>query len=118
MIPITLETVIAAYDLLSTTPPFRGWNMPESDDVEFYIFHNYDGNVAEYTWSSDKIHGIGVNSARISTLAVLIEHVAHEMCHVRQKLACPVPRGATHGESFKKLAKTVCKRHNFDFKAF
>jgi hypothetical protein len=50
-LPITPETIAAAYDYLTTTPPFSGWNLPDSEDVLFKLsrgerefgFYRWDG---------------------------------------------------------------------------
>lgn len=34
---ITVDTVVAGYNFLKATPPFRRWGLPDSDDIEFEI---------------------------------------------------------------------------------
>ncbi len=106
---ITLAIVESAYELLRTTPPFRGWQLPESDDVKFVVVplrctmarHSFNGTT----------HTISV-CLRHTHLNTLLMTLAHEMVHM-------VDQGpAEHGAAFRRLAKQVCRQHGWDYGAF
>jgi hypothetical protein len=105
--PAMLE---AAYELLRTTPPFRNWKLPDTDDVEFHV--TKFGHAADCGFDGTQFV-IRVSATKHGTLAALLETMAHEMCHMRY----PNDR-AHHGYLFKRLAVRVCRHHGFDIKGF
>lgn len=117
-LPLTPETLAAAYDYLKSTPPFNKWNLPESEDVKFrvgkqrreFASYRWNGNVHEITMSS---HGIGQTATLFPTLA-------HEMVHMDLEEMSMDSRGtrATHNGAFRIRAAQVCKIHGWDLKAF
>jgi hypothetical protein len=107
---ITLTTVEAAYELLRTTPPFKGWRLPESDDVEFILTPLKDA-LADHCYDGIT-HTIRICLIRHTHLSTLLISLAHEMVHI-------VDRGkAAHGASFKRRAAAVCRQHGWDLGAF
>lgn len=106
----TPEIMAAAYDLLRTTLPFRGWHLPPSDDVKFCVTRHKD-RAADYTFDGD--HCIRVSQLKNQTLQTLLISIAHEMCHMKEWMS-----GARwdvhHGAAFNRLADRVCRVHLFD----
>lgn len=108
--PAMLEST---YELLRVTPPFRGWKLPEADDVAFSVTRARD-RFADYEFC--RTHHIRVSQYKQRQLGTLLATMAHEMCHMRQKLTrC---RDQDHGTAFHALADQVCKYHGFDRGAF
>ena len=108
---LTPDILVATYELLLTTPPFRSWKLPPSDEIEFHItrsvkhFGTCDGKSITI---SDRKHG---------TLSNLLVTVAHEMVHLRE-FQTGARSDIQHGAEFNKLADRVCRIHNFDRSAF
>ncbi|WP_448043805.1 hypothetical protein [Bradyrhizobium liaoningense] len=117
-LPLTSETLAAAYDYLKTTPPFRGWNMPESDEVKF-IVAKFRDDFAQYRWDG-KQHTVSVSVNAVGQTSTLIEKMAHEMIHLHLEDSKMETRGTknTHSIWFRKFAAQVCRIHGFDGKAF
>lgn len=105
----------ASYELLRTTPPFRGWKLPHADDVAFSVIRAKD-RFADYE-CEDGTHHIRVSQAKQRQLGTLLATMAHEMVHLRLKLT-RADNGAEHGAAFHKLADQVCKFHGWDRGAF
>lgn len=113
MIHLTPEILEAAYNLLRATPPFKGWKLPHSDDVEFHVTRHIDRS-GDCT-NTGKGFTVRISSKYHATLPAVLETMAHEMVHMRQHQFCfPV----THGPRFKRLAKQVCRRHGFSEAVF
>lgn len=110
---LTPAILVAAYEYMLTTLPFRRWKMPHSDDVVFRIVNRPD--VLGY---ADKINGkhvIGISSRCVSHTNTLMHGMAHEMVHVH------LDRHGVrtiHGKAFHAAAKLVCRQHGFDPKVF
>lgn len=117
-LPLTPETLEAAYEYLRTTPPFLRWNLPEGEEVKFKVGRR-SSEFARYQWDGKK-HTITVSSASIGQTSTLIEKMAHEMIHLHLEERGMESRGTenTHSMAFRKFAAIVCKRHGFDVKAF
>jgi len=111
---ITYEMLVATYELLRTTPPFKGWKLPPSDEVSFHVIRTKEC-YGDHCYA--KRHTIRVSYARHKTLRLLIETMAHEMVHMRE-IQLGVRQDVAHGKEFRKLAKIVCSRHGFDEGAF
>lgn len=107
------DLLAAAYDFLRQTDPFKGWKLPEGDDLGFSVIrdpHTYANfNVVE------GVPTIRVSETCVGHTSTLLAQISHEMCHLRQHL-----RGEkdAHGASFKRMAASVCKAHGFDPKTF
>lgn len=112
---LTPEMVEATYELLRATRPFRGWKLPEADDVVFHII-NSDSFSGDYLPTKNG-HRIRVNAKWCGTLEKLTRIMAHEMVHLHLAIACPTDV-AHHGHRFNKAAAIVCRHHNFDPKGF
>jgi len=110
---LTPDLLAAGYDFLRASEPFKGWKLPESDDIGFHVVRD------------PKMHadfGIekGVPTIRVSEngaghTVTLLAALAHEIIHLRQHLT---GKRDTHGASFKAMAKRVCSSHGFDPQTF
>ena len=112
--PLTHEMLIATYELLRQTPPFRGWKLPPADEVSFHVLRTKD-RCGDHVYENE--HIIRISYAKHRTLRTLTETMAHEMCHMRE-FELGARADVAHGAAFKKLAKVVCRYHNFDEGAF
>jgi hypothetical protein len=115
MLSLTPAQLEAAYELLRTTPPFRGWKLPHADDVAFSVIRAKD-RFADYEYL-DGTHHIRVSQAKQRQLGTLLATMAHEMCHLRMEMTVP-KNSAEHGAAFHRLADQVCRWHGWDRGAF
>ena len=106
------EILAAAYDYLRATPPFRDWNLPESEDVKFVVTRST--STAGTHSIKDGKDVICVSSGCIGRTLSLVELMAHEMIHMHQRVVCMESRGVEHNAAFKKLVLRVSKIHGFD----
>lgn len=119
-IPLTKETLMAAYDYLRTTPPFNKWNLPEPEDMVFKLIkdpHHYGWHEAMGRKGKQK-HSIAISLATVGHTSTLITTMAHEMVHLHQAMTGQATSGVQHNAAFKKAILSVCKHHGFDPKAF
>jgi hypothetical protein len=107
------DILAAGYEFLRETKPFRGWNLPPSDDIEFHVVRNPKMHADFGVEKGAPIIRVSENGAghTVSLLAVL----AHEMIHLRQWL---IGSRDTHGSTFRRMAASVCREHGFDVKTF
>jgi hypothetical protein len=103
------EMLVAAYEYLRTTEPFKAWNLPHSDDVGFHVVKT---SVMSADFSVENgMPIIRVSLAKNGHTNSLMETMAHEMIHLRQHLT---KDREVHGRRFQKMAARVCKAHGFD----
>lgn len=114
-LPLTPESLRAAYDFLSTTPPFKRWNLPDSDDVIFRVMRTRHEH-GEYRWINGR-HRISVSAAKHGYAPILLETMAHEMIHLYTECH-DIKDSSHHGPVFRRLAARVCRWHGFDPKRF
>lgn len=103
----------AGYDFLRTTEPFKGWKLPESDEIGFAVIR--DPNCYANFNVVDGMPTIRVSSACVGHTATLLAKLAHELCHLRQHLT---KDKSVHGAAFKRMATRICRVHGFDLKTF
>lgn len=117
-LPLTPETLAAAYDYLCSTPPFNKWSLPDSDEVKFTV-NKSRVDFAQYRWDG-KQHTITVSESSVGHTATLMEKMGHELVHLHLEDSEMESRGTqdTHGIWFRKLAAQACKAHGWDLKAF
>jgi hypothetical protein len=118
-LPMTPESLAAAYDYLKTTPPFSKWNLPDSEDVLFKV-GKYRTDYASYRWDG-KQHTISMSANAIGHTVTLFRYLAHEMIHLHLEETGMESRTGgkdTHNAAFRKFAASVCRYHGFDVKAF
>lgn len=114
-LPLTPETLRHCYDFLNTTPPFKSWNLPDSEDVRFLVVR--DPTLHGWYKKENGRHTIGISSRCVGHTLSLLMVMAHEMVHVWEEHANACGRGE-HSAAFNKWAKLVCKHHGFDPKIF
>lgn len=107
-LPLTVETLRAAYDYLNSTPPFARWNLPDGDDVKFIVAR--DRSLAGWHERDGRKHIIAISSYFIARDLSLLGTMAHEMVHLHQ-VHSGMMDGGNHGRTFKKLAARVCRYH-------
>lgn len=116
LIHITPHTVEAAYELLRTTPPFRGWKLPPADEVEFIICFAIDYR-AQHQYLNGR-HKIWVSARNVGSLQELTRVMAHEMIHVHEERTKQCRYDVLHSKKFQQWAKRVCQLHCWDLKMF
>jgi hypothetical protein len=118
-IPLTKETMAAAYDYLHTTPPFSKWNLPFSEDVTFKVSRRAFEFGCYYIKNGK--HNIEASSMNIGYTDTLMKLMSHEMIHLyleKMGWESKSSNGNIHNKAFKKFAKEVCEHHGFDLQAF
>lgn len=108
---LTPHMLEAAYELLRTTPPFRGWKLPPADDVEFRV------KAIPHQGEFFPPARIVISAQRVGTLDRLAVVMAHEMVHFRLQLVGSTDK-EDHGPDFQRCAARVCRHHLFDPKEF
>lgn len=114
---VTLPIIEASYDFLLATPPFRRWDFPPADDVEFHVVRNLTDR-GWYRLQTNGVHQIGISSRWLSHSSNIIGTMAHEMVHMRQAMAGTETPNAKHNAEFWRLARLVCREHGFDPRLF
>lgn len=109
-----------AYEYLRATPPFNGWRLPHTDDVEFQVSaHPKEWGSYEFDLQGKDFHRITISNRYCGQTQSLIETMAHEMCHLKQRDSERRSKPyVSHGPKFKRLAAAVCRQHGFDPKTF
>ncbi len=118
-LPLSPDTLAAAYDYLRTTPPFNRWNLPDSEDVLFSVVKT-PRDYGWYQWDG-KRHTISASKASIGHTVTLMRLMAHEMIHLHLEetgMESKNRNNNTHNAAFRKIAATVCRVHGLDPKAF
>lgn len=113
---LTHAMLAQAYELLRATPPFRGWKLPPAEEVEFHVTASVADH-ADYCNLQDGRHRIRVSYKRHKTLRSLIETMAHEMIHMRER-QLKLRWDVAHGATFQRLADRICALHGFDRGSF
>ncbi len=111
----TPEQVAAVYDCLRAFPPFAGWRLPPSDEIEIHIGVQEDA-YAIYHRTGDQ-HGITVSMLLVTDWSTLVETVAHEMVHLHQARAGTETR-AEHNREWRRLAAKVCASFGWNVERF
>jgi hypothetical protein len=117
---LTPELLESAYEYLRASPPFRGWNLPDSDQVTFRVmgardrFGHFRGRHIKA--SADSFSEIAISAGVVRTTELLMATMAHEMIHLYQD-ENGWARGH-HNPQFRKLAARVCAIHGFDAEDF
>jgi hypothetical protein len=118
-LPLTSETMAAAYDYLSTTPPFSNWNLPDSEDVVFKLSRR-PREFGRYQLIDGR-HAITASIHAIAHTVTLMRFMAHEMIHLYLEKMGWESRAHSeevHNAAFRKFAAQACKVHGFDPKEF
>lgn len=111
---ITPESCAALYDALRSLNPFRGWNLPDSDAIEFHVVRD----AAVYgTYHFGDDHAISVSESRVGHWSTFTQTMAHEMIHLYQSIRGTQTK-AEHNREFGRLARQVCTAFGFDERCF
>lgn len=117
-LPLTPAMLVAAYDFLATTPPFNGWGLPEGEEIVFKVVRTK----RQFAWyqRDGKRHTIAVSAGKVTSSHMLLQALAHEICHLHLAELGMDNRGTvdTHNGAFRNLAAEVCKFHLWDLAAF
>jgi hypothetical protein len=114
---LTPEMLATAYEFLRTSAPFRAWNLPDADDVEFHVIAARDRR-GHYCRGDTARHRIAVSAANVGHSETLLRTIAHEMIHLYQSERRSETPKAEHNGEFGRLARLVCVHHGFDPRAF
>lgn len=113
---LTPDILRAAYNYLSETEPFVGWNLPDGEDIKFKVTHRKKAqgctHCVVYGDKCDFV--IEISDPHHDHTASLMLTMAHEMVHVHQRHNCINRAKASHGTDFLQLAQEVCTVHGFD----
>lgn len=118
MIILDRATLAGAYELLRATLPFRRWKLPSADAVRFCITQSTMDRGDFYLTVAKKRPVIRISQKLHSTLPLLIETMAHEMIHLHEDTNHRARDDVKHSGVFRRYAKQVCKRHNFNLENF
>ena len=113
---LTPAMLAACYDLLNTSQPFDGWNLPDADDVAFYVVRD-PTRCGFYRRDALDRHSISISSNGVGYMPTLIAIMAHEMVHLHLAITKMEGR-AEHGAVFRHFAARVCRAHGFDPQLF
>ena len=111
---LSKDTLRACYDFLSETLPFKHWNLPDGEDVEFRVVR--DPSLFGWHMLENGRHVIGISMTTVRHTDTLIRTMAHEKVHVHEHRSGPCRLG--HSRAFRRWAAQVCKHHGFDPGAF
>lgn len=114
-LPLTPDILRAAYDFLSSTPPFARWNLPDGDDVRFIV--SRDRALSGWHECDRKKHSIAISTVYVGHSTTLLAVMAHEMVHLHQ-VHSGMAAGGDHNRAFHKLGARVCRYHGFDPRMF
>lgn len=115
MLHLTPQIAEASYELLRTTPPFKGWKLPHADEVEFIVCNFVDCR-AQHQLTDH--HKIWVSNRNLGSLDELNRAMAHEMIHVHEERTRQCRHDVAHSKKFHRWAKRVCVLHCWDLKMF
>ena len=121
-LPLTPHALAAAYEYLRTTPPFKGWKLPEADAIVFKVArdspcHGFHQRHTKYL-SQGSEHCIGVSETSVGHTDTLFRVLGHEMIHMWQSITRAQTAGTVHNAEFRRIARLVCKTHGWDAKHF
>ena len=110
---LTPDMLAAGYDFLRTTEPFRGWRLPEAEEIGFHVVR--DARLSADFAVEDGMPLIRVSEAHNGLSSTLLATLAHEMIHLRQHLTGDREH---HGARFRRMRARICAVHGFDPKTF
>lgn len=115
---LTKPMLRAVYAMLRVLPPFNRWRLPEAREIKFEIISRRFQKYADYEFFAED-HLIRV-SRHTDTLPLLVEKMAHEMCHMYQDRHGPAKMDHTkgHGPDFQRIADMVCRYLGFKRSTF
>jgi hypothetical protein len=116
-LPLTPESMAAAYDDLVTTPPFCNLNLPDSEDVVFELSRR-PREFGRYQMINGR-HTITASIHAIAHTVTLMRCMSYEMVHLYLKIweSCAHSEEVNNA-AFRKFAAQACTVHGFDPKEF
>jgi hypothetical protein len=114
-IPLTSETLAAAWDYVCSMPPLSEWNLPASDEISFRVIRT---KKVYGQLSYNKKYVIEISAAKCGRHETILSTLCHEAAHMHQHSACFMNRRNAHDAAFWALADQVCAIHEFDRKLF
>jgi len=115
-LPVTLkltpERLASVYEMLRAFQPFCWWRLPPASDVKFHVARTRKRHAL--WWIEGDTHHIEISATKHGWLSSLVETMAHEMIHVRQRVAKTETRGVEHNAEFMRIYPRVCARLGFD----
>jgi hypothetical protein len=115
LLPLTPERLAGVYEMLRSFPPFCRWRLPHFSEVKFHVAKTDQWHAA--WWIDGDRHNVEVSEKKHGRIDSLIESMAHEMIHIRQRVNKTETKGE-HNAEYKRLAKQVCKAFGFDYGQF
>ena len=116
---LTPDVLEACYEFWRTLPPFKVWNLPHADEVEFVVSrHPTHSGYHRGRRRDIHSHEIGISEVCVGHIDTLNRAVAHEMIHQYQQRAGTETANTEHNAEFKRIARHVCRVHGFDARAF
>jgi len=118
---LTPDILEAAYNYLLATPPFCRWGLPDSDQLMFRVlgtrecFGHFRGRYRRSN-RRNEYSEVAISAGMVKSTDLLLATMAHEMIHLYQD-ENGTARG-NHNPEFRRLAKSVCAIHGFDFDSF
>jgi hypothetical protein len=117
-LPLTPHMVAGAYFFLCTTPPFRGWRLPDADLITFTV-NKHQLHCGTYQEGPGDRHEITISSECVGHTDSLIRYTAHEMIHLAHTILQTTPKGAVqHNADFRRKAIAACRYHGWDPRLF
>jgi hypothetical protein len=116
MLPLTPARLAGVYEMLRAFPPYNRWSLPPSAKIKFHVLNT--PHLHGDWWIDGSKHHIRLSKKKHGHLSSLVESMAHEMIHARQRVNRTETSGAEHNAEFHRLAKLVCKRFGFDYGQF
>jgi hypothetical protein len=115
-LPLNPKRLAAVYEALRVFPPFNRWSLPPASQVKFRLLRTKKWD-ADW-WIEGGTHHIRLSEGRAGHLNTIFCAMAHEMIHVKQRVARTETRGVEHNAEFHRLAERICRRYGWDFKQF
>jgi hypothetical protein len=112
---LTPDMLAAAYDFLRAAEPFKGWKLPEAEELGFHVVR--DPKIFADFGMENGVAVIRVSEARNGHAVTLLATMAHEMIHLHQHRR-KLDRGGDHNADFRARAARICALHGFDPKTF
>lgn len=116
MLPLTPERLAGVYVMLKGFPPFCRWKLPPVEDIRLHVAKTNRWHAA--WWIEGSTHHVEVSVKTHHHISSLVTSMAHELIHMKQRIAKTETRGVEHNAEFRQLAKLVCKRMGFDLGQF
>lgn len=109
----TPTILVAAYQYLQATPPFRKWRLPPADEIIFKVSNalTLHGQLTHYP------PAIALSAKTTRTTEAILSTMAHEMIHLHLHLV-GAPTSNLHNAEFHRLARLVCRHHGFPLADF